>query len=67
MKRLIIRIVLPFACCLPISFSLARQVTDASGIALAGARIYPSPDAAPIDNGVVLVRNGRIIAVGSQV
>ncbi len=35
-------------------------------IALVGARIYPSPFAAPIDNGTVLIRNGKIISVGSS-
>lgn len=33
-------------------------------IALVGARIYPAPGAAPIDSGVVVVRDGKIAAVG---
>jgi imidazolonepropionase-like amidohydrolase len=33
-------------------------------LAIVGARIYPSPDAAPIDDGAVVVRDGRIVAVG---
>jgi imidazolonepropionase-like amidohydrolase len=34
-------------------------------LALVGARIYPSPSAAPIENGTVLIRDGKIIDVGS--
>lgn len=36
-----------------------------SNVALVGARIYPSPTDSPIDNGVVLIRNGKIVAVGA--
>ncbi len=35
-------------------------------MAMVGARIYPSPFAAPIENGTVLIRNGKIISVGSS-
>lgn len=35
-------------------------------LALVGAKIYPSPNAPPITNGVVLIRNGRIVAVGKK-
>lgn len=35
-------------------------------LALVGAKIYPSPTATPITNGVVLIRNGRIIATGQK-
>jgi imidazolonepropionase-like amidohydrolase len=35
-------------------------------LAIVGARIYPAPDAAPIDDGVVIVRDGRILRVGSH-
>ncbi|NML39519.1 amidohydrolase family protein [Chitinophaga sp. G-6-1-13] len=37
-----------------------------SDLALVGARIYPSPGAPPIEQGVVLIKNGKIAAVGSQ-
>src|SRR6185312_4754152 len=43
-------------------FGQRRQ--DHSTLALVGARIYPSPTDSPIDNGTVLIRNGRITAVG---
>ena len=35
-------------------------------LALVGAKIYPSPTATPIINGTVLIKNGRIIAVGEK-
>ena len=35
-------------------------------LALVGARIYPSPSENPIDDGVVLIRNGRVVAVGAR-
>ena len=34
-------------------------------LALVGAKIYSSPTATPIENGTVLIRNGKIIGVGS--
>jgi imidazolonepropionase-like amidohydrolase len=34
--------------------------------ALVGAKIYPAPDAKPIVNGVVIVENGKITAVGDR-
>jgi imidazolonepropionase-like amidohydrolase len=35
-------------------------------LALVGGRIYPSPEAEAIDNGVVLIEDGRIAFVGSR-
>ena len=35
-------------------------------IALVGGKVYPSPEAAPIENAVVLMRSGRIIAIGKR-
>lgn len=37
---------------------------DSGAVVIADARIYPSPDAAPIEHGVVVIRDGKIIAVG---
>lgn len=45
--------------------STARSDSAVAGTAIVGARIYTSPDAVPIDNGVILVRAGRIERVGS--
>lgn len=36
----------------------------ASDLALVGAKIYPSPTEPPIENGSILIREGRIVAVG---
>jgi imidazolonepropionase-like amidohydrolase len=36
----------------------------ASDLALVGAKIYPSPTEPPIDNGSIIVHNGRILALG---
>ncbi len=50
-----------FAC------SVFCQTSNMPGdVALVGARIYPSPAAAPIENGTVLVRNGKITEVGNS-
>ncbi len=35
-------------------------------LALVGAKIYSSPSATPIENGTVLIRNGKIINAGSS-
>ena len=35
-------------------------------LALVGGKIYRSPDSAPLDDGVVLVRNGLIAAIGRR-
>ena len=43
-------------------------VTLGSGtFAIRDATIYPSPDEAPVEHGSVLVRDGRIVAVGAGV
>jgi imidazolonepropionase-like amidohydrolase len=36
----------------------------ASDLALVGAKIYPSPTEHAIENGSILVHDGRIVAVG---
>lgn len=36
----------------------------AADLAIVDARLYPAPDATPIERGTVLVRDGRIAAVG---
>jgi imidazolonepropionase-like amidohydrolase len=35
-------------------------------LVLEGAKVYPSPTAKPIDNAVVLIHDGRIVAVGGR-
>ena len=34
--------------------------------AMVGARIYTAPDVVPIQNGVILIQNGKIFSVGTQ-
>jgi imidazolonepropionase-like amidohydrolase len=43
---------------------LACNLSQAADLALTGARIYPSPTGQVIENGTVLVHDGRISAVG---
>ena len=42
----------------------ACGLSRASDVALVGGKIYPSPTDQPIDNGSIIVRDGRILAVG---
>ncbi len=40
---------------------------DSSGdLALVGGKVYPTPQAVPIKNATVLIRNGKIVAVGES-
>lgn len=45
---------------------LLPQTAEPPLKALRAARIYPAPDAAPIDDGVVLVRGDRIVGVAPR-
>jgi imidazolonepropionase-like amidohydrolase len=45
---------------------LERKVSVARELALVGATIYPSPEAPDISNGIVVVRDGVIAAVGTR-
>lgn len=45
---------------------LARDLSQASDLVLVGAKIYPSPTERPIENGVVLIHGGHILAVGTS-
>ena len=42
----------------------ACGLSRASDLALVGGRIYPSPNQPPIEDGSIVVRDGRIVAVG---
>jgi imidazolonepropionase-like amidohydrolase len=44
----------------------SRPLPEGDNLALVGARIYPSPSAKPIIKGTVLIRGGKIIAVGEE-
>ena len=43
---------------------LACGLSRASDLALVGGKVYPSPTEEPIDNGSIIVHDGRIVAVG---
>src|SRR5262245_37939602 len=47
-------------------FAASRPQNDKRTLAIVGAKIYPSPAEKPIENGVVLIRAGKIVAVGEQ-
>jgi imidazolonepropionase-like amidohydrolase len=43
---------------------VTNGLCQGSDLALTGAKIYPSPSEPPIDNGIVLIHDGQILAVG---
>jgi len=45
--------------------ALAGGSSRASDLALTGAKIYPSPAEAPIENGSILIHDGKVAAVGA--
>ena len=49
------------------SAGFVRGPTSRAPVAIQNAKVYPSPDAPPIDPGTVLVQNGRIVAVGTRI
>ena len=61
-----IKIVWLFVLYFSTSSVFSQTLPVSSDLALVGARIYPSPDATPIENGTVLIRNGKIVSVGSS-
>ncbi|MCF7220699.1 amidohydrolase family protein [Marilutibacter chinensis] len=46
---------------------LVAGVAPAQELALVNARVYPDPQAAPIENATVLMRDGRIVELGTSV
>lgn len=46
--------------------TLAATAMEGHDLVLQGAKVYPSPTAKPIDNAVVLIQHGRIVAVGKR-
>jgi len=60
-----IGLALPLLLVLAISATLQGHTSDSgSDLALVGAKIYLSPSEPPIDNGTILVHDGRIASVG---
>jgi imidazolonepropionase-like amidohydrolase len=44
----------------------ATAAAEERELVLQGAKVYPSPTAGPIDNAVVLIQHGQIVAVGRR-
>ena len=63
MKKSIVKLTLLVCFCL---IGVAARCQAAGDLALVGAKIYPSPTDPPIENGAVIIRDGKIIAVGSS-
>ncbi len=38
----------------------------AHDLAIVGARLYPAPDVAPLDDATLVIRDGRIVAIGAR-
>src|ERR1700691_6018830 len=58
------RLVLALAVIL--GFAMPAAAADGE-LALVGGKVYPSPTSQPIDDAVVLVQDGKIVAVGKRV
>src|SRR5713226_3039043 len=56
----------PLLALLVLSTFLLGPSSFASDLTLVHARIYPSPNEPPIEDGTILLHNGRIRAVGSS-
>jgi imidazolonepropionase-like amidohydrolase len=57
------RFTLSASTCL-LMLALTTPLAEAAEQALRGTTIYPAPDAAPIKNGTILIREGKIASVG---
>jgi imidazolonepropionase-like amidohydrolase len=71
MRRLIIAPIFLLLCVVGYSYSASGSSSSPSpdnnrSVALIGAKIYPSPTAKPINDGVVLIADGRIVDVGDR-
>jgi imidazolonepropionase-like amidohydrolase len=63
--KIIAKQVLAFAIFLVLVHSVA-PAAEGPELALQGGKVYPSPTSSPIDSAVVLIRDGRISAVGKR-
>lgn len=64
-QRLIVLLSLMLGLILAATWPRHTLAAEGKMLALVGAKIYPSPADAPIADGVVLVRDGKITAVGT--
>lgn len=56
----------PLRTCLFVLLAILAGPAIAQDLAVVGARVFPAPDAAPIDDATVLIQQGRIVAVGPR-
>jgi imidazolonepropionase-like amidohydrolase len=71
MRWLIIAWIFYLLCCVGYAYSASGPSSLPSpennrSVALIGAKIYPAPAAKPINDGVVLIKDGRIVGVGER-
>lgn len=59
--RLSLRTAFPLVIALCVACAWPATAAD---LAIVNARVYPAPDAPPVERGTVLIRDGRIAAVG---
>lgn len=52
--------------CLALLLVVMAGSAIAQDVAVVGARVYPAPDATPLDDATVLIRQGRIVAIGPR-
>jgi imidazolonepropionase-like amidohydrolase len=52
---------------LPLILAALSLPAFAADLAITGAKVFPSPDAAPLSNATVLIHDGKIAAVGPNV
>jgi imidazolonepropionase-like amidohydrolase len=66
-KRLLSAFILlvHFSMLIPLA-ALAQESDKNQSLALTGAKIYPSPMAKPILDGIVVIKDGKIVAVGDS-
>ena len=57
---------LSLALLMALGLSSCKKNSDTPDLALVGAKLYPSPNAAPIEDAVVLVHNGAIAEMGKR-
>src|SRR5688572_29281968 len=49
-----------------VALVVATELQPSPALALVGARVYPSPDAPPMDDAVVVVEEGRVTLVSPR-
>ncbi len=62
--RWMLVLILVLGVCLP---AWGEGLQGSADVALVGGQIYPGPGVKPIEGGSVLIREGRIVAVGAKV